>query len=520
METLHIRKMAARYHLPPSAQAERERLDRLLRELLESSLEMAIERAGVSASEEICLCHLYVPVRLRLSSGDAALAAAWSLALAEAIRRAASGAPVAGLVRYTSRVQAFVDMAAAASAGNFERVWAWREVGIWRAGDAPGSAEAAQEVVRALLSEPSAIVPVLSALAGPALPTGTLARLASALPQEHWTRLARAALEAAVAPGEVLAQSEPGIAEVSRQARRVLQDSALARALGVPPQGNWQTRLTSEATVRRAITVLIALEADPGILRGGGVRARAIVGTVADALYPALARMAGPSAPEPAEAEPRASAGTQPQAPSVVDATTSRQQSVASVREAVPDTWPPHTTGADPEESTIPHLRRRAFTRYGGLLFLLQIVADLALAGEIAGQPALATRSFRWRMHQLGLTLVSGAEADDPAVLAFAGLLPESVPPSRGEAPPAEAERTVLEALSGRIGENLRERMERDDETLASISLRQAEIVADPGWIEVRLALCDVTTAVRRAGLDLDPGYVPWLGMVVRFVYE
>ena len=25
---------------------------------------------------------------------------------------------------------------------------------------------------------------------------------------------------------------------------------------------------------------------------------------------------------------------------------------------------------------------------------------------------------------------------------------------------------------------------------------------------------------VRRAGLDLDPGYVPWLGCVVRFLYE
>jgi hypothetical protein len=25
---------------------------------------------------------------------------------------------------------------------------------------------------------------------------------------------------------------------------------------------------------------------------------------------------------------------------------------------------------------------------------------------------------------------------------------------------------------------------------------------------------------VRRAGLDLDPGWIPWLGAVVRFVYE
>jgi len=25
---------------------------------------------------------------------------------------------------------------------------------------------------------------------------------------------------------------------------------------------------------------------------------------------------------------------------------------------------------------------------------------------------------------------------------------------------------------------------------------------------------------VRRNGLDLDPGWVPWIGVVVRFVYE
>ena len=29
-----------------------------------------------------------------------------------------------------------------------------------------------------------------------------------------------------------------------------------------------------------------------------------------------------------------------------------------------------------------------------------------------------------------------------------------------------------------------------------------------------------VATEIRRAGLDLDPGYVPWLGVVVRFIYE
>ena len=44
-------------------------------------------------------------------------------------------------------------------------------------------------------------------------------------------------------------------------------------------------------------------------------------------------------------------------------------------------------------------------------------------------------------------------------------------------------------------------------------------MVADPAWLEVRFALDDADVRVRRAGLDLDPGWLPWLGCVVRFVY-
>jgi hypothetical protein len=51
------------------------------------------------------------------------------------------------------------------------------------------------------------------------------------------------------------------------------------------------------------------------------------------------------------------------------------------------------------------------------------------------------------------------------------------------------------------------------------VTARHAEIVVDPAWIEVRFAVADVSTEVRRAGLDLDPGWLPWLGLVVRFTY-
>jgi len=60
---------------------------------------------------------------------------------------------------------------------------------------------------------------------------------------------------------------------------------------------------------------------------------------------------------------------------------------------------------------------------------------------------------------------------------------------------------------------------ETDHELVARVISRRAEIVADPAWIEVRLAAADVDTDVRRAGLDLDPGWLPWFGLVVRFAY-
>ncbi len=58
-----------------------------------------------------------------------------------------------------------------------------------------------------------------------------------------------------------------------------------------------------------------------------------------------------------------------------------------------------------------------------------------------------------------------------------------------------------------------------ETELLAAVCRRRGRIVGDPGWFDVLLDLGDVSTEVRRAGLDLDLGWLPWLGCVVRFVY-
>jgi hypothetical protein len=36
----------------------------------------------------------------------------------------------------------------------------------------------------------------------------------------------------------------------------------------------------------------------------------------------------------------------------------------------------------------------------------------------------------------------------------------------------------------------------------------------------VIFSIREVVTEIRRAGLDLDPGFIPWLGVVMKFYYE
>ncbi|HVI70094.1 MAG TPA: hypothetical protein VM656_01235, partial [Pyrinomonadaceae bacterium] len=88
----------------------------------------------------------------------------------------------------------------------------------------------------------------------------------------------------------------------------------------------------------------------------------------------------------------------------------------------------------------------------------------------------------------------------------------------------SSAEICGLRELAASMIEHLSSFLVFDDEPPASllefVCRRRAEIVADPGWIEVRFSLDEVSTEIRRAGLDLDPGYISWLGIVMRFVYE
>jgi hypothetical protein len=484
VESRSIGRVRTTYRLSEAQLGARARLDALVAGALDTALDDALGRAGVSPGEELCVRTVTARPRLRLASTDGTIVAEWSTALADAIAATIrAGEP--GAVRYPSRRHALVDVAVATASGDMRRAWAWRQLGLWPDDRAVESAEAAVRVADALCADPQAVVAVLVATAR----RGALPRLAVLLGSDGWQRLARTALAAVDAPSSLLDEPWPdeprGEAEArgddvwvpirhqehaERAARRAFTTSSLAvaavgsgAALGLAP------------AARRALAVLAALEADPAVLQTD--EAPTVVESIARAL----------------DVQPGA---VPPQR---------RETPAPGVR--VADTAAGAADPAAPAD-----VRTRAWTGAGGLLFLSPFVGGL--------EP-LPGRGFRWTLHRLALVLLPAMDEADPAALAFVGLGPDERAPSDDEPPPSPVELASLASVAATIEAQLAELLEREagPGLVASVCTRRAEIVAEPGWIDVHLDTAELDVAVRRAGLDLDPGWLPRLGVVVRFVY-
>jgi len=580
MDTVRVARLHARYRVPAGDARAPARLDAVLGQVLDEALETALARAGVDLREEVCIRALDVPARLRLGEGDSALAAAWGAALAAGLRATVeAGGP--GVVRFGSRAQALVDLLAGVARGRCGRAWAWRQLGLWNAGDQPSSAAAAEAAARALVANPELAAAAVAAAAR----AGALDALSGRIRPAEWTAVARAALRAASlresavagllpgaatgpearasraagpirplpaapaagssaagsggdADGSPGARSAPRVeapdaadAAAARRVERVVRTSAIYPALAGAPE-----------EARAPLAVLAALEADPTALARPSAAA-----LVAALVYSAEgdARARGPSA---GGAAARRDGEADRASPLDARRPTRRERpgpagegAIAHPAAAGGGASPEHAVDARPGRATPPGapgageaeedgppagLRQAGETRWGGLLFLLHVATDLGVPGEIVGAASFAGRPLRWVLHRLAAALLALDDAD-PAALAFAGLGPASDPPTRGEPPASEGEAAAVAALAGRMAAALHRRLRgapppdaRAAAALArAICRRDARVEADPGWIDVRLAADGVDVEVRRAGLDLDPGWVPWLGVVVRFVY-
>ena len=494
MSDVFIQKVETRYRLPRSLRAAQRRLDQLTRSVVEAACAEAIRRLGLPEESEVCLRNIFVPVSLRLDTTDKSVIDQWSAVLAEEIAESIRLGSTRRSVVYQSRRQALIDMAQSVARGDLRRRWAWQQLGLWQSQGEPTERLALVELVHALCAQPEMIVPVLRALAG----AGELPMIVRRLSQVQWESLATAILVERGAT-YLLRQSSSALSpSIAREVWRVIERSVVLRAIA----SSIRFAETSDS-VRKAIAVIAVLDVQPALIRGK--QALELIDGIAEmtSSHPQVLR-------EDVEESP---------ARDSLNAASAREH---SPREELANRVTHTEPSSDLREDRQPtDLRQRAFTRFGGLLFLIPVLEDLNIPEAILDHPVLGARDFQWTLHQLALEIINVAP-NDPAALAFAGLSPNAGPPSVAADPASDVEREALREFIDTIVTRLRSLLDLDDTTnvIDFVCSRRAEIVADPGWIEVKLSLDEVSAEVRRAGLDLDPGYVSWLGVVIKFVYD
>jgi hypothetical protein len=393
-----------------------------------------------------------------------------------------------------------VACAQAALAGGGFTGWQWRTLGL------PPGGTAGEGVAALLTAHPLEAGAAVAALAA----QGLLAPVWRSMPEPAAARLTASVVLAAgisvpVWP-EVLDSRSPD--EVPAPVATLLaRTKALwGEALRPPPPN---------AEAIRAAAVLSLLRWSPGAFRTGENRIwhdllvsltdRRRTESVAHPPHqagsprpsetPVEATARGPAAsrhsePQPTETPAEAAALPEPVRGEPV-ADTGRPNAILRTR-ARPD--------SGPDASPAPHGMEFG-TAWGGVLFLINALQRLHI--EVLLDRAGSDAPTGWRLlHDLGIAL--GMPEDEPLATFLAAQDLET--------------RVVPDLLAELLG---------DIEALYQPQGPWPLPLAQPGrlratetHLDLGLQVTDIDIAVRLAGLDFDPGWVPWLGRVVAFHYD
>ncbi len=144
-------------------------------------------------------------------------------------------------------------------------------------------------------------------------------------------------------------------------------------------------------------------------------------------------------------------------------------------------------------------------TACGGLLFLLPVLAH---AGIVPGDDPDGDRLAALRVLRAALRRVRAA--DDDAAWTLVADLPKLLPPEARAAEP----RALRDLATTRRWLHRHARL-----GLVTLVRRPARLAFTPTHIDVRFPLVGADVRIRRVGLDLDPGWLPWFGRVVAFQF-
>ena len=490
-----IDRAVVRYEMDAASRGQQPRFDRILAEDVGSGLETALDQVMWRLGRDaiVCVKRLEIALCLDLSAPDRVLADVWSDAVAAAVMDLFDRGGDDVIV-YRTLAQPLNELAEAALGGSDFRAWAWNQLGLWTSTDGAGPAGYTHALGRAARALPRFAPRVLVDAVrrdrtmlrrltddAPAIARAVLCN--AGLPELAATRL----IEDAVANNLTLEPVGQGIPAWSRAEGGVIREALQFYQLPTPAARAW-------AIIGLADSEPVQLQRDTAA-------------ATVDNWLSGIGRRSAVRVEEPVETRPADvtwcdsdTSGARSE-----DQTLTPQPIDTAASAVLDDALPAEPTDVVPASDLV--------TEWGGLLFVLNLVDD-AVLGMLASapmRPALITTA----------ALLTGAPEDDPGVQAFAGCL-GTVGPSQLDSPVNGVDRRDDLAMAGprNAAASLRNRLADLGFTdAACVMQRRAVLRAAPGWLEAEFSIDDVDLDVRRAGLDIDPDWLPWLGVVVTFRY-
>lgn len=512
-------------------ESDPDQVPRMLRHMADTRLQDAV-RVHPFPDGEWCVRRIEVDVELDPERPASALEEDWANQIVVALRRSLRDGSL-DVVRYERSEQAVDDLLAGLATGDYDRAWAWRQVGVLATGDPEPGAGSREVCLRVIERIPFGVAAALGRLVE-RVGAAAAHRL---LGSEGWTLAAELAagqpgvtappLHVAAGRAEPSDRAVDPSVDVGRSSARRATAVATMSPLAGALRGS---SLRPDDATLRAWAVLVIAESDPTGLRCP--ESPGLVRVLAELLRPATAVGLGATSPRGTRR-----GGQRDRAPADETTFTSRAASdqrshhAHDLNSATPPSRSagnagdnrevapigPNDADVEPDQSVV-----GARTAWGGLLFLLNTAADAGLPDAL-DEPPFLDRPTPWLVQQLCIRLVP-ALPDDPAVLAFSNV---GLDVPGDQLPPDASEAAALDRCAARwaaaTASQLRPRLmdtPSDLELVRVLARRDATVLRESGWVEVVLRLDDVDLDIRRSGLDIDPGWIWWLGQVVRFLYE
>lgn len=148
------------------------------------------------------------------------------------------------------------------------------------------------------------------------------------------------------------------------------------------------------------------------------------------------------------------------------------------------------------------------FTPFAGIYFLVPVLERLKFATFLAAHPELLNDMFPTRLLWC-IARKTGLPATDPLARAFEEQCSGT----------AQIEAVTPVALDAWVTAVRRWCRRHARVGLAALVRRPGRLHVSRTHIEAFFALSELDVRVRRSALDVDPGWVPWLGRVVQFTY-